>query len=610
MNRFGFSCLLLASLAAGCGSGDSSATSGNFNNVNNPPATIQGRTITINQPALEQLIVNGERPDTVDVEGFDKVGQRIFGPVRVPLLASMSVPNVPAAVVRLELDYLRNGGFMLFRADAGVQDQNEVVPLVRLIEPNDTKFSVVPEGNGFAVNRELIGTEPSTAQISARGVEQVRIKGVCYSPSPINFSNKDAPSVGDLTWDSFKAGGVDDIFGWAALYLNFFDQNIGGNSRNDIGRIRDLGANTIRLYSCISYQLNTDGTFPNQATAHRHTHKAFLDACYNNNVKPLHVLVDIPMPDICFRNYLKEALDQPDGPLRVQTKAKRALEIAWWEDNLRATVQDLSSHPAVIGFNIMNEQDGADWSHPGQGTGPDNEETRYFYAQAVKYAGIVKGIDNTKLCGWAFHDSPDLVIFGSRFPASGPKYLEQLSNFDYWGINSYQTLNFDSVVGAGFRGSYADLPASMKKPVLLTELGWPATGHQGNQIVDNAAFQERTAAKIKEMYPQVYTNDLLMGACYFEYSDEWWKQPGGSNSVWNIGNPEANFPNGFWDEEGFGLFSVRRSGGRANDDRPFITFGPDETAPSGPKGPKNPYDTITARQPLIDELKKVFNSVP
>ena len=106
------------------------------------------------------------------------------------------------------------------------------------------------------------------------------------------------------------------------------------------------------------------------------------------------------------------------------------------------------------------------------------------------------------------------------------------------------------------------------------------------------------------------TNDLLMGACYFEYSDEWWKQPGGSNSVWNIGNAEANFPNGFWDEEGFGLFSVRRSGGRANDDRPFITFGPDETAPFGPKGPKNPYDTITARQPLIDELKKVFNSVP
>jgi len=610
MNRFGISCLLLASLAAGCGSGGSSASSGNFSNINNQPGNIQGRTITINTPGLAQLVVDGDRPDTLDVEGFDKGGQRIFGPVRVPLTSAAQVPDVPGGVVRLEIDYLRNGGFMLFRADAGVDGVDEVVPLARLTEPNDTKFSVIPNGDGFQLTRELTGTDPSAAQVSARGIETLRIKGVCYSPAPINFSNKEAPAVGDLFWDGFDVGPVDKIFGWGALFLDFFDQNIGGNSRNDIGRMRDLGANTIRLYSCISYQLNPNGTFPDQSTAHRFSHEVFLDACYNDNVKPMHVIVDIPMPDTCFRYTLKEALDQPEGAQRDRVKAERAAQIAWWEDNLRATVQDLSKHPAVIGFNIMNEQDGADWAHPNQGTGPDNEETRFFYAQSVKYAGIVKGIDNTKLCGWGFHDSPDLVIFGSHFPATGPKYLEQLSNFDYWGINSYQKTSFDSVLGPGFRGSYADLPASMKKPVLLTELGWPATGHVGGQIADTAAFRDNTAATVKEMYKKVYENSLFLGACYFEYSDEWWKQPGGSDSAWDGGNADGGRPNGFGDEEGFGLYSVARSGGRANNDKPFITFGPDPDAQFGSKGPKSPYDTITPRQSIITELKKAFNAVP
>ncbi len=598
MKRLGLSYLLLAGLI-GCGSGSDLENSG-FSGGNSPTPGIQGRTLTINQPALEQLVRDGDKPDTLDVEGFDASGQRIFGPVRVPLSASMKVDEVPSEVVRLQLDYLRNGGYMLFRADAGVNGKSDIVPLARLVEPNDTNFSIQSSGAGYALNRQLTGDLPSQSVVAARAVEQMRIKGVCYSPAPINFSNKEAPAVGDLFWDSFQAG-PDTIWNWAALFLNFQDPTI-GQSRKDIQRIRDLGANTIRLYSCLSYQLNSDGSYPDLSSAHRFSHKAFLDACYNNNEKPLSVIVDIPMPDICFRNYLKEALDQPAGPERERIKAERAGQIAWWESNLRATVEDLSKHPAVIGFNIMNEQDGAEWSHPNVGAGPDDEETRYFYAQSVKYAHIVKTIDKDKLCGWAFHDSPDLVVFASQFPANGPKYLEQLSDFDYWGVNSYQTVNFDSVAGlpgSRFRGSYADLPPSMKKPVLFTELGWPATGHEGEQLIDTDATQAATAAMIKKMYPKVYENPLFLGACYFEFSDEWWKQPGGSNSVWNIGKEESNFPNGFWDEEGFGLFSVHRRGGRANSDSPW----------SG-NGPVNPYDGITARQPLIDELKKVYQSVP
>lgn len=609
------STLLFAWLAVGCGSGGGSGLfSGNPGTL--PASSLATRTVTLLEPAPDQLVVNGDKVDTVDIEGFDAAGNLVFGPLRLPFAKEIRIPGVPDGTTRLQIDYLRNGGFMLFRAEANLSDKvNSLLPLALLIQPNDSTFTIAPDGDGFTLRRRITGSVPSgavvpKAEVAAKthdGAEETyKIKGVCYSPAPINFSNKSAPAVGDLFWDTFKAG-PDNIFGWAALFLNFYDPNI-GNARNDLGKIRDLGANTVRLYSCISYHLSENGGFPDQNTAHRFTHKAFLDACWDHGSdKSLGVLVDIPMPDVCFRYTLKEALDIQDLNQRAQVKAQRAQQIAWWEANFRATVEDLSQHPAVIGFNIMNEQDGADWSHPNQGQGPDSQETQYFYAQSKKYADLVKQIDKTKLCGWAFHDSPDLVIFGSNFPTNGPKYLEQLSSFDYWGINSYQTNGFFPVIGKGARGSYSDLPASMKKPVLLTELGWPSTGHdQNNNLIDNATTQQATANMVKSMFPLVYQEKMFIGACFFEFADEWWKQPQGTDSNWDPGNPENNFPNRFWDEEGFGLYSCQRQGGRPNNDDNFITFGPDPKAPFGDKGPKMPYDAYTPRTPVIRELTQAF----
>ena len=85
------------------------------------------------------------------------------------------------------------------------------------------------------------------------------------------------------------------------------------------------------------------------------------------------------------------------------------------------------------------------------------------------------------------------MVFGKAWPQDGgAKYLERLTDFDYWGVNSYQTVNLDSLTGAGFRGSYADLPESMQKPLFLTELGWPSTTHNDNQeLVEPARLEPR-----------------------------------------------------------------------------------------------------------------------
>ncbi len=452
-----------------------------------------------------------------------------------------------------------------------------------------------------------------------------RVKGVCYSPTPINDSNKDAPQNGDLFWDSFKTlQGNNNIYGWNALWASFYAQGIGtdGNSRADLEKIVALGANTVRLYAAHAVHLGNKGEFhkPTDPNYHLFTHKEFLDACYNGNRKgkTLRVIADIPMPDFCFNlqtyNNLKNAGVAVDE------------QIAWWEDSFRKSVTELCQHPAVLGINIMNEQDGP-FSHPGGGNGPDNAQSQYFWAQSKKYADLAKEICRTtpggkeKLVGWAFHDSPDLVVFGSRFPESGPKYLEQMTSFDYWGVNSYQTVNLDSLTGLPadrFRGSYAGLSGAMKKPLLLTELGWPATGHNPDtpdgQIYDDPTTHQKVADTIKLMFPQVFASDLYMGACYFEFCDEWWKQSGFSNSEWNGGNStqkgQSSMPNGWNDEEGFGLYGVGRQGNRPNNDRNYITFGPNPDAEFGDKGPKQPYDKLIPRPKVVDALKAVFNSVP
>ena len=147
------------------------------------------------------------------------------------------------------------------------------------------------------------------------------------------------------------------------------------------------------------------------------------------------------------------------------------------------------------------------------------------------------------------------------------------AGFDYWGVNSYQTDNFDSILG-NLNGSYGNLPESMSLPVLFTELGWPATGHRdpsdSNSIYEDAETRSKTAAMVGKMYPQALNSEKVLGTFYFEFQDEWWKQelvnnPSYNSATWN-GTPAAptTFPNGYWDEEGFGLYSTRRSGGRAN----------------------------------------------
>lgn len=118
----------------------------------------------------------------------------------------------------------------------------------------------------------------------------------------------------------------------------------------------------------------------------------------------------------------------------------------------------------------------------------------------------------------------------------------------------------------------------------------------------------------------------IKGLCYFEYCDEWWNQseysiaanvtcplvtgPDAPNSgatggtgfvppndyTWYGGLIACGFPNYYWDNDGFGLYSVSVGEGRK------------PSSPWGNNAPALPLDTRTPRPPVISSFT-TFNGL-
>lgn len=395
------------------------------------------------------------------------------------------------------------------------------------------------------------------------------LKGVCYSPAPLNGSNAFAPAIGDWFWDGFTVDHT-TISGWDALW------------QRDLDKIRKLGANTIRVYCMLSRQLMSNGAIPNPWDfGHLFTHKKFLDLCWNNGDNPLYVLVGIPLPATMFWK------QQYQGDDSIVTK--------YWTNVLRETAKTVGTHPAVMGFTIQNEQDGADVCYN------NVDYAKFWWGQAQKLATIVKDAAPTKLIGMATHDDP--VI-----PGKAASYMAHCPNIDFWGVNTYQTKTFDPVfnriadVGPGYSG----LKGAALKPVILTEYGFPATGHKDpdklDSIYEDGGTRNKTAAVIGRMLPQAFKYPLCVGVYYFEYCDEWWNQPESRGNIWTWwGGPgDQGLPNGYWDNEGFGLYSIRRGDGLHNNDPIWD---------SAKNGPKTPIDVHTERKELTAKVQDAYSSI-
>ncbi len=157
---------------------------------------------------------NGDLVDTLELEGFDAEGTVIYPATLVPFSKDTAFPNFPDGVVRVQVDYLRNSGFLLFRAESTLVPGQRTLtdPSESAAAAHASEFTVNTTAGGFGLTHSVSGPyipsrENAQVTISAQQTEKtyseaLRLKGICYSPAPI-FSNKDGPAVGDLFWDTF-----------------------------------------------------------------------------------------------------------------------------------------------------------------------------------------------------------------------------------------------------------------------------------------------------------------------------------------------------------------------------------------------------------------------
>ena len=312
-------------------------------------------------------------------------------------------------------------------------------------------------------------------------------------------------------------------------------------------------------------------------------------------------MVGIPLPETMLYKYKFDVLADEDK--------------AFWEHILRETVEDTANHPAVLGYVLFNEHDEDRSAFPGVSYDRDtasyvggevNENTDFYYGQLKKFSGIVHDItgrngDSRKLVGWAAHDAPNFVYYGSNFPENDP-YFAQLEDIDFYGVNTYQSINLDSVVGPTsdgrfLAGSYGELTGDVRKPVFLTEFGWVGTGHDNQgQLYEDETTRSNAAAAVSRMIPQAFQNDLIIGLTYFEFSDEWWKEPPNDATTWDPGPFDGGQPNGYHDQEGFGLFSTHLGAGRTSTtDLPY-----DNGAPVFP------VDSLVERTEITEALRAAW----
>jgi hypothetical protein len=259
----------------------------------------------------------------------------------------------------------------------------------------------------------------------------------------------------------------------------------------------------------------------------------------------------------------------------------------------------LAGHPAVMGFIVQNEMDSNVVTY-----GPHPNSVPFWWSQCELMAQNAKTAmgTNQKLVGMAVHDDPNI-------PGTCQAHMAQCTAIDFWGVNTYQTQSFNTVfnanpnIGPGYNG----LTGAALKPVILTEWGMPATSHSDSKdpstIYADATTIGKAAAVITNVAPDAYQQSLCLGLYYFEYCDEWWNQGRSPNIyTWYGGSAAPGFPNGYWDQEGFGIYAQARGGSLANSAAVWIQDG-------GDGAPNTPIDTVTVRQGTFSALSAVFNSI-
>ena len=198
-------------------------------------------------------------------------------------------------------------------------------------------------------------------------------------------------------------------------------------------------------------------------------------------------------------------------------------------------VNTWKGHPAVLMWNLGNEMNAhvsslSDWyslvndcAQAAHNVDPNHPVT----AACQDVAGGIEG---------------QIESFDSSVP-----------NMDIWSVQIYR--------GDSFGNLFTSFAGNSSKPLLLTEFGCDAyNGTIGSEDQDTqSTYIDSQWAEINDKLSSTNSSNVCLGGCVFEWSDEWWKHSGGSNSVHDTATDWTNYayysdPN--MNEEWWGIVSI------------------------------------------------------
>ncbi|HLP09440.1 MAG TPA: hypothetical protein VK178_14855 [Opitutaceae bacterium] len=235
-------------------------------------------------------------------------------------------------------------------------------------------------------------------------------------------------------------------------------------------------------------------------------HAEFLDACTNNGDRPLTVLVNL---------WIDPATDWSDSTAVASLATRFA-----------ALETSLAGHPAVLAVLLGNETD----------TSNSNSAKPAYWAALDTIAAAIKAVNPARLVSIPITDNLAAV------PTAEPL----LAHIDFWSLQLYR--------GTSFGSFFTDFAARSNRPVVLTEFGLDAYDHANTREYPNAAaFPAQTVAGL---WAEILgAAETCAGGCVFEFSDDWTKIAGATTHE-SGGTAHPALPDGYLDEEWFGLYTV------------------------------------------------------
>ncbi|MDD5226122.1 MAG: interleukin-like EMT inducer domain-containing protein, partial [Candidatus Omnitrophica bacterium] len=220
--------------------------------------------------------------------------------------------------------------------------------------------------------------------------------------------------------------------------------------------------------------------------------------------------------------------------------------------NITAVVNAYKNHPAILMWAVGNEWDYNNY----YGTFSTLQQAAAFTEQAAK---LIKTLDTQHPVTTVIAD-PNIPgkhpLSAEAFPYLPGPYTKDIVNtmvpsVDVWGLNVYR--------GGSFQDVMAQWSSISGEPAYIAEFGADSYDHRTGK--ENQAMQGQMDA---QLWDEVYfnlsadrTKGTLIGALGFEWNDEWWKNGGTTNHT-VASEKNGGQPDGYNDEEWFGLVDINR----------------------------------------------------